>query len=61
MSNGKIIKMLVDPKDLGEAKEFWKTEEDITKTAQRYLKDLKKRKVYDFHGINPEAYDLKAG
>jgi hypothetical protein len=53
--------MLVDPKDLGEAKEFWKTEEDITKTAQRYLKDLKKRKVYDFHGINPEAYDLKAG
>ena len=49
MSNGKIIKMLVDPKDLQDAKEFWKTEDDITKLAMKYVKSLKERKVYDFH------------
>ena len=57
--NGKIIKMLVDPKDLADAKDFWKSEEDITKLARKYMTDLKKRKVYDFHDVNPEAYNLK--
>ena len=61
MSNGKIIKMLVDPKDLQEAKDFWKTEDEITKLAGKYIRELKTRKVYDFHQINPEAYDLRAG
>ena len=49
ISNGKIIKMLVDPKDLQEAKDFWKTEEEITKTATGYIRELRDRKVYDFH------------
>jgi len=41
INNGKIIKMLVDPKDLQEAKEFWKTEEEITKTATGYIRKLR--------------------
>jgi hypothetical protein len=61
ISNGKIIKMLVDPKDLADAKDFWKQEEDITRTASNYIKELKNRKVYDFHAIKPQAYDLRAG
>jgi hypothetical protein len=61
ISNGKIIKMLVDPNDLQDAKEFWKNEEEITKVAAQYIRGLKRQKVYDFHDINPQAYDLRAG
>jgi len=61
LKNGQIIKMLVDPKDLQDAKEFWKLEDDISKLALKYIKELQTKKVYDFHKIKPEAYDMKAG
>jgi hypothetical protein len=60
ISNGNVIKMLVDPRDLQGATAFWKNEEDITKLAKKYMAGLRKRKAYDFHDINPEAYDLRA-
>lgn len=53
--------MLVDPKDLMDAKDFWKNEDEIGKLAGKYIRDLKKKKVYDFHNVNPEVYDMKAG
>lgn len=61
ISNGKIIKMLVDPNDLAGATNFWKTEDELTKVARGFIKELRTRKVYDFHDISPEEYNLKAG
>ena len=29
--------------------------------AEKYIKELKNRKVYDFHGVNPEEYNLTDG
>lgn len=52
--------MLVDPNDLAGAVNFWKTEDELTKIARGYIKELRKRKVYDFHEISPEEYNLKA-
>ena len=40
MGSKERIKMLVDPKDLQDAKEFWKLEDDISKLALKYIKEL---------------------
>jgi len=61
IGNGKIIKMLVDPNDLAGATNFWKTEDELTKVAREFIRKLRKQKVYDFHNIAPEEYNLKAG
>lgn len=61
IGNGKIIKMLVDPNDLAGATNFWKQEDELTKVARGFIKELRTRKVYDFHEISPEEYNLKAG
>ena len=45
--------MLVDPKDLQGATAFWKTEDELTKLARKYMIGLRKKKAYDFHEINP--------
>jgi hypothetical protein len=61
MKNGKIIKMLVDPRDLDNSTAFWKTEKEVGEAAFETIKDLRDRKVYDYHGVNPDPYNYKQG
>ena len=58
-AQGEIIKMAIKIEDLNKDGGFWKEEEQITKKALDHLKELKRLKVYDFHKITPQTYDLK--
>ena len=51
--------MAIDQKDLNKDGGFWKEEEQIQQKALDHLKELKRIKVFYFHKIMPQTYDLK--
>ena len=51
--------MAIDQKDLNKDGSFWKEEEIIQQKALEHLRELKRLKVFDFHKLTPQTYDLK--